>query len=636
MVPARYRRLIGMALPMLAALWGNSAMAAGDPLAPTARWSANTQGQAPTPPMGWNSWNAFGGDVDEQKVMASAQIIKDSGLADRGYRFIGIDDGWWLKRRQGDGRLMVRTSTFPSAASADGATSFRPLTDRLHAMGLKAGIYSDIGRNTCSQVFGSPQDKGLPEGSQAEREVGLYGHTAQDIDLFFREWNFDLIKVDGCGIRALAPDSERVKTGLYRALGPVIDFDSVPRTDVAEVKRLYRAVGAALAKARPADDYVFSLCLWGSADVRSWAKDVGNISRTSEDISPTWPRMLYNFDTVARRPLYAHPGSWNDPDMLYIGKGDFDAAHPVEARSHLSMWAMVSAPLLIGMDLRRATPDQITLLGKPEVIAVDQDPAGNQAVLAYDAEEVQILVKTLASGDKAVAVFNRSAQAIDATLTARQIKLTGPVALTDLWSGTQSSFSGETKLHLAPHETLLMRAKGARMLPGGLYLSEMTGAVNPAVDGIVLPQPDPMVHRGVLPWNGTTGTGEHPRYTGWGGASADAGPYGQQLQVAHAKLDTGIGVLAGSRLEVRNAGFARFTAQVGVDDAGAGQSGAVTFMVYGDGRLLAHSAPMRGGDAMRPISADVAGVKIVELVARAERQSVAPDPVVWGEAALLR
>ncbi len=125
-----------------------------DPLAPTGRWSANQDGQAALPPMGWNSWNAFNSDVDEEKVMASAQLIVDKGLREAGYRYINIDDGWWLRRRQPDGGWSSVPTNFPlPPPGPNQQTSFRPLTDRLHAMGFKAGIYSDIGRNSCGQVY---------------------------------------------------------------------------------------------------------------------------------------------------------------------------------------------------------------------------------------------------------------------------------------------------------------------------------------------------------------------------------------------------------------------------------------------------------------------------------------------------
>lgn len=635
----RTRRL---RLPLVAALLAGAALpgvAAADDLAPTGQWSANHSGAAALPPMGWNSWNAFYSDVSEEKVLASAQVIVDSGLAAKGYRYIDIDDGWWLKRRQPDGRMVIRTATFPSAKAAGpgGDTSFKPFTDRLHAMGLKAGIYSDIGRNSCGQVYTSTMPN-MPEGSVAEREVGLYGHVDQDIALYFGEWGFDLIKVDGCGIRGLPASDARVKAGQYRAFPPLVDAEEVGRSDIATIRGLYEQVGQALKRTRPQNDFLYSICLWGAADVRAWAKDVGNISRTSEDITPTWTRMLHNFDTVTRRALYAHPGTWNDPDMLFIGTGEFDAAHMEEARTHFSLWAMENAPLFIGYDLRKAPKTMLDILGNARIIALNQDPAGNQAVLAFDSDDVQILVKTLASGDKAVAVFNRNATPVEAVLTADHLKFVkdADVALEDLWSGTRTQFRGETKLALAPHQTMVFTAHGTRALPGGLYLSEQPGSVNPAVDGVTVPQHEPLIHRGIISWRVTRGEGERPRYGGWGGAQADNTPFAETLQVAARRFSTGIGVLANSRLEVRNHGFARFSALVGVDDSARDRSQPVRFQVYGDGKLLGQSAPMRFGDAVAPLAADVRGVKIIELVARTDTPMRFSDPVTWAEAALLR
>jgi hypothetical protein len=611
-----------------------AAQAQSGDLAPTGRWSANVNGRAQLPPMGWNSWNAFYTDIDEDKLMASAKIIVDSGLAQKGYRYVNIDDGWWLQRRQRDGRVLIRTAIFPSAKTANGDTSFRPLTDRLHAMGLKAGIYSDIGRNSCSQAFTSSMPN-QPQGTVLEREIGLYGHADRDIRTYFAEWGFDYIKVDACGIRAMGPDNDRVKSGQYRALGPLVDFDSLSRTDIPAARKLYQDVADALHRHNPDGDYILSICLWGAADVRSWARNIGGTSRTSEDISANWGRMLHNLDTSARRPLYAHPGSWNDPDMLFVGTGDFDASHLTEARSHFTLWAMLNAPLLIGYDLRKATPELMAILGNERIIALNQDPAGNQAVLAFDSDEVQIYVKTLANGQKAVAVFNRSDRPLDAVLTADQLKLAGDIDLTDLWSGTTARFSGERKLTLAAHETLAFTARGTRKLPTGLYLSEMPGRVNPAVDGVVVPEVDPMVHRSIVPWQSTRGTGERPRYGGWGGAMADATPFGDNMAIAGRHYANGIGILANSRMEVRNTNATRFAAQVGVDDAARDRSQPVRFMVYGDGKLLAQSKPMRFGEAAAAIAADVRGVKLIELVAEGQAGARANDPVLWADAALL-
>jgi hypothetical protein len=626
-------------LPAL--LLNGAAYASPDPLAPTARWTAVTAGQSATPPMGWNSWNAFHTGVTEAGVLDSAKVIVDSGLARKGYRYVNLDDGWWLKRRATDGRMMVRTSTFPSAAiGGPGQSSFKPFTDHLHAMGLKAGIYSDIGANTCSQAF-SPNAPNLPEGNVAEREVGLYGHIDQDIKLYFGDWGFDYIKVDGCGIRAFGPDSQGVKSGQYRALGPLVDIMEIRRTDIPAVRDLYQRVADALHRTNSDGDYVFSICVWGSADVRTWAKNVGNLSRTSDDLTPSWTRMLANFDSTANRALYAHPGSWNDPDMLFVGQGDFDEHHLTEAKSHFALWSMLSAPLLIGYDLRHAPQPLMDIFGNSEIIAIDQDPAGNQAVLAYDSDDVQILIKVLSNGHKAVAVFNRGLAPADVTLTAEHMKFAGtsPVTLRNLWSGaTLPAFSGELKLHLDPRETLIFDAAGTRALADGVYLSEMPGRVNPAVDGVVIPQPDPTIHRMITPWGSTADTGEPPAYTGWGGAQADATPYRQALRVHGAMYRTGLGALSNSRFEIKaNGEFRSFVADVGVDDSTFDTDDVVTFSVYGDGKLLATSKPARFGQAAQTLHAKVAGVKIVELVARGKStKNKVPTVVTWGNAAMLR
>jgi len=607
-----------------------------DPLEPAGRWTGYSAGHAPTPPMGWNSWNAFASAVDEEKVMGSAKRIVDSGLARKGYRYINLDDGWAAKRRVSDGHLMIRADKFPSTAARNKKTpSFKPYTDKLRAMGLKAGIYSDMGRNTCAQAW-SATDADLPKGSVAEREVGLYDYIEQDIDLYFREWGFDYLKVDGCGLRDFGANSSKVKAGQARELPPIMDLGAISRTDVPAVQALFRRVGAAIERSRPDKDFVYSLCIWGAANVRAWAKDVGNTSRTSDDISPVWGRMLVNFDSALHRALYAHPGSWNDPDMLFIGAGDFDANHLTEARSHFALWAMLNAPLLIGADLR-TTPDSLMdVIGNADIIALDQDAAGNQATVVYDSNDLQILLKTLANGDKAVAIFNRGSGGQDVSLEATQLKYRedAPVELTDLWTKQRITFTKETKLRLAPRETLVFRARGTRALADGLYLSEQPGKVNPAVDGVARPVADPTIFRTAAGWGGTRGAGDRPQYAGWGGARADSAPYGQTLQVARKRYQSGIGILVNSRLEVRNDGYKRFATNVGVDDSATDKASAVTFAVYGDGKRLAESRPLKWGMPAEPLEVDVAGVALIELVARSGTPANEALSVTWGDAAL--
>lgn len=605
---------------------------------PVARgiWLGNTDGAAKTPPMGWNSWNAFRTEVDEAKVMGAAQALVDDGLARKGYIYVNLDDGWWQKRRVTDGRMIIRTRIFPSAATPDGTTSFRGFTDRLHSMGLKAGLYTDVGHNACSQAY-DLHSPNLPEGTAGERQVGLDGHVSQDINLYFREWGFDYLKVDACGLADFAPDSKLVKDNGYIGLTPEIDRASLNRTDSVKVERRYAEVAAALKQANPDNDYVFSICNWGMANVREWGKEVGSSWRTSSDITPNWSSMLHNYDSAVKRALYAGPGHWNDPDILFIGAGDFDTDHLTEARSHFTLWAMLNAPLLISYDLRKAPQSLLDIWGNADLIAVNQDPAGNQAIVAYDSDDAQILVKTLADGHKVVALFNRTASPAKLNLLASHLKLKNdaPIQLTDLWSKAGITFTGETEFELAPHETRVFSVQGARELADGVYLSEIPGVINVADDGVREPQLDPTVHRMIDPWAGTRSGGSRPQYAGWGGAQADMTPYAQALQIGGHTYDSGIGVLGNSLLQVKNEGYATFRATVGVDDSTSNRDRAVSFTVYADGKLVAKTPPLKFGDAARDISADIAGHKIIELLVTDDNvANEQPVVVTWGEARL--
>ncbi|MBS0254162.1 MAG: NPCBM/NEW2 domain-containing protein [Proteobacteria bacterium] len=627
-----------MLLPAAAASGKHSRAGRTDGLEATGHWSHRKVGSAETPPMGWNSWNAFGTAITEAKVIGSAEVIRASGLAEAGYRSINLDDGWWLKRRASDGRMQVRTNLFPSAAvGGREGTSLRPFTDRLHAMGLRAGIYTDIGRNACSQAWSS-DNPNLPEGTVAEREVGLYGHAEPDLALYFRDWNFDYLKVDACGIAHYAATRPQVTQGRFRALAPLVVDADANRSDIPAVRALYAQVRDALRRLRPANDFVLSLCNWGSANVRAWGKDFGTIWRTSNDIDPTWGRMLHNFDSVATRELYAGPGHWNDPDMLEVGNGTFDAAHPVEAQAHMSLWAIAAAPLVIGTDLTRADPRTIATLGNREVIAVDQDSAGNQGVIAYTDDEREIVVKSLAGhGAKAVVLLNRTAEPTDIMLTAAHLKFAGdrPTVLRDLWAHADiGDLGGQRSFRLAPHQALMLLARGTPERGSGLYLSEMPGRINVAVDGITALEPDPLIHRMVDPYHpGTTWTGNRPAYAGWGGPRADATPYGQDLRVAGVAYRSGLGVLANSRLEARvERGFRRFSARVGLDDSTRGTRAAVRFELYGDGRRLALSPPMRFNQPAAELTAEIAGVRVLELVVRQLGPANGNVVASWAEA----
>jgi hypothetical protein len=402
---------------------------------------------------------------------------------------------------------------------------------------------------------------------------------------------------------------------------------------------MYARLGEVLAKTNPDNDYVYSICLWGDANVREWGKNHGNAVRTSDDILPRWTRMLYTFDTAAQRPLYAQPGSWNDPDMLEIGNGEFDAEHLTEARSHFSLWAMINAPLLIGFDLKKLTPELLAILKNADLIQAHQDPSGHQAVLAYSSEDAQTLVKSTSDPRrKIVALFNRGNGTHEMTLLPEHLKFAGgsPIMLRNVWSKEQvTPFTGERKFTLKPRETLVFEAVGTRVLQNGLYLSEVPGLVNVAHDGVVRPEPDPMPHLGISPWSGTRES-TRPMLGGRGSAQADQTAFGEAIQLAGQGYRTGIGVLANSRLEIKAGGkFRRFTAEVGVDDNSRQVDVPVTFEMYGDGKLIGQTKALRFGDKPEKLTANIGGVRIVELVVRQTAEPKLPASVAWADAALL-
>lgn len=605
-------------LAAVAALSAGAAAAreAPDALQPSGRFSVYGAGAAKTPPMGWNPWNAFRTEVDQAKILAVVDAIERSGLRDAGYRYINLDDGWWLRRRaQGD--IEVRTSMFPIADLGGGATGLRAWTDRLHARGFKAGLYTDVGRNACSQAF-DLHGPNLPVGDRAAREVGLEGFEASDLRTMFVDWGFDYLKVDACGLADFAAGSQALAKADYEPMRPLIVRDDPARTERAAVRTRYARVGRLLDALNDDDDFVLSICTWGQADVHDWGGRHGHLWRTSPDIEPTWESMLHNLDTTLRRELYAGPGRWNDPDMLAVGLGDFDGAHLVQARTHFSAWAVSAAPLLLGFDLTRASGDLLALLSNPEVIAVNQDPGGHQGNLVLDAGAVQALVKPLsARGERAVLLLNRGDAPAQVAIDPARMKLRPgvPYAVRDLWQRRDLPRTrGPLRFNLEPRGSMLLKVAGEPPFAGETLLSEMTGRLHVAVDGVP-------GYPGDLTDASTT-----PR--------ADAAPGGARLRIAQQGYDYGIGIHADSRLEMRaDAAFSRLRADVGVQ-AGADARAPVVFRVYGDARLLHETPARRAGEAALPIDVDVSGARVVELVALvADRAYAGTTPAVaWGDA----
>ncbi len=311
---------------------------------------------AATPPMGWNSWNWFAGKVTDKDIRQAADLLVSSGMRDAGYVYVNIDDTWEGKR---DERGVLHTNEkFPD---------MKALAEYVHSKGLKLGIYSSPGPQTCAHYEGS------------------YGHEQQDADLY-ASWGIDYLKYDLCGFRRIMDEA---------APGDKLKQNEMMR---AAYEKMHQAI---LKTGRP---MVYSLCQYGFDAVWQWAPQVGgNLWRTTGDINPSFDRMSLIGREQAGLGKYAGAGHWNDPDMLEVGNGKLTAD---ENRTHMGMWAMLAAPLLAGNNLSQLTPEVNAILMNREVIAIDQDPLGKQAERIFAEGPIEIWSRPLADGSRAVAIFN--------------------------------------------------------------------------------------------------------------------------------------------------------------------------------------------------------------------------------------
>jgi alpha-galactosidase len=341
-----------------------------------------------TPPMGWNSWNCWGLSVSSDKVKQSADAFANSGLREHGWTYVNIDDGWELTHEPANmTRKMICNEKFPD---------MKALADYVHSKGLKIGIYSSPGPKTCGGYEGS------------------FTYEAEDAKAF-ADWNIDYLKYDWCSYSAV-----------------------VPNPDLNGLKKPYEVMREALNKVNR--DIVFSLCQYGMGDVWKWGGEVGgNLWRTTGDIEDTWSSVSgIGFKQDACSP-YAKPGNWNDPDMLVVGKvGWGPSLHPSkltanEQYTHISLWCLLSAPLLIGCDLTQLDDFTRNLLTNDEVIDLDQDPLAKQAVPVVKEKDYQIWVKELEDGSKAVGLFNLSAKPAKITFNFKDASLGNKQSLRDLW-----------------------------------------------------------------------------------------------------------------------------------------------------------------------------------------------------------
>jgi alpha-galactosidase len=356
-----------------------------------------------TPPMGWNSWNCFAGAVSEDKVKAAADAMVQSGLINHGWTYINVDDYWQNNRDTDDATLR---GPFRNAQDMKG------MADYIHGLGLKAGLYSSPGPWTCGGCTGS------------------WRHEAQDAAQY-AAWGFDYLKYDWCSYGDLADgkDPTAIDVPTWAA--------SKGTNDTAVAVHPYLVMGGLLRHQNR--DIVFSLCQYGMEDVWKWGATVeGNTWRTTGDINDSWGSMSQiGFRQDPAAP-YAGPGHWNDPDMLIVGKVGWGHLHPTrltpnEQYTHISLWCLLSAPLLIGCDMTQLDAFTLNLLENDEVLAVDQDPLGKEATTVSHDGETRVYAKDLADGSKAVGLFNLGEGESSVEVKWSDLGLKGRKHVRDLW-----------------------------------------------------------------------------------------------------------------------------------------------------------------------------------------------------------
>jgi alpha-galactosidase len=370
--------------------------------------AAHSQQLAATPPMGWNSWNHFANKVDDAGVRAAADAMASSGMKAAGYLYVNIDDTW--EGARDDKGFIHPNSKFPD---------MKALADYVHSKGLKLGIYSSPGPKTCAGFEGS------------------YQHEVQDAQTY-AAWGIDYLKYDLCSFTRIMREAHSPDQGHQLMLDAYTKMHN-----------------ALVATGRP---IVFSLCQYGWQDVWKWGPSVGgNLWRTTGDIEDNYNRMATIGFGQLGLSKYAGPGHWNDPDMLEVGNGGMSLD---EYRTHMSLWAILAAPLLAGNDLSKMSPETLALLTNREVIAIDQDPAGHQGDRVSALDMTEDWGRPLADGSYAVGIFNRNDSAAEGVLRFEDIGFKGSVHVRDVWQVKDlGEMKGEYRVQIPAHGVVLLIVK---------------------------------------------------------------------------------------------------------------------------------------------------------------------------------
>lgn len=383
-----------------------------------------------TPTMGWSSWNTYRVHISDSLIRRQADAMAALGLREAGYTYINIDDGFFGGREAG-GRLRVHPVRFPNG--------LRPVVEHIHALGFKAGIYSDAGRNTCGHFW---DNDSLATG------VGLYGHDRADAEFYFCDMGFDFFKVDFCGGDAtqnsegLSLDERERYTAIRRTI------DSTGRRDVR-----------------------VNICRW--AFPGTWASEVGSSWRIAADISPDWAAVRRIIAANRYLSAYATGGSFNDMDMLEVGRGLTEA----EERTHFGMWCIQSSPLLIGCDLTTIPAASLRLITNPELIALNQDALGLQAYVVRADSGVFLYVKdieTLHGTVRAVAVYNSTDEPRTMCIDLAELDLAGRTKVRDLFArhDLPAVEQGRMEVSVPGRDTRIFRLEAERRTERTVYEAE--------------------------------------------------------------------------------------------------------------------------------------------------------------------
>lgn len=393
------------------------------------------QGVKP-PLMGWSSWNAYMVDISDSIITHQADLMVEKGLKEAGYRYVNIDDGFFGYRDE-RGYMVPHPERFPK-----GPEGMRALVDHIHSLGLKAGIYSDAGDNTCGSSYNHDLN-GLG--------AGLYGHDVVDAERYFNEWDFDFIKLDYCGGQNLKLDPEE----RYREIRRVIDSVATRHIRI-------------------------NVCRWNFPG--TWVNGIGDSWRISADIRPVWKSIKYIVGKNLYLSAYAGNGNYNDMDMLAVGYNikpspfweEGLGLSYTEEEAHFGIWCIMSSPLLLGCDIEYIPEETMKIITNPELIAINQDRLGLQAHVVQHVGETYVFAKDIIEkwgNTRAVALYNPADTSMRFTLTPEEIEMTGALTVRDLNLNADLGECSSIEMTLPPHSAKILKVSGERIEPT-LYEAE--------------------------------------------------------------------------------------------------------------------------------------------------------------------